>query len=73
VPVAARYAVGGAVVLGGPGAVVGLVLGLHTYAPTAWAAVVEVGLPAALLGTVLGLVVGALAGLPGRGRDPLDR
>jgi hypothetical protein len=34
------------------------VVGLQVYAPTAWFAIFEVGLPSALLGSVLGLVVG---------------
>ena len=42
----------GMAVLGTAGAVVGLILGLRTYPPTAWAAVVEVGLPAMLLGAL---------------------
>lgn len=59
-PIPLRHAVIGAVVLGVPGAIVGLALGLRTYVPTAWAAILEVGLPATFLGTVLGLVVGSL-------------
>lgn len=43
------------------GAVAGLVVGLIAYPPTAWAAVVELGLPAALVCGVLGLTVGAAA------------
>jgi len=43
------------------GAAVGLVLGLRAYPPTAWFAVVEVGLPAALVGAVVGLGAGTLA------------
>ena len=59
-PVPLRHAVIGAVVLGVPGGIVGLAIGLRTYVPTAWAAVLEVGVPAALLGAALGLVVGSL-------------
>ena len=58
-PVPLRHAVIGAVALGLPGAVVGLVLGLRAYVPTAWAAALEVGVPAAVLGGVLGLGVGS--------------
>jgi hypothetical protein len=47
-------------VLGVPGALVGLAIGLWTYDPTAWAAIFEVGLPAAFLGAALGLVSGSL-------------
>ena len=59
-PIPLRHAVIGAIVLGVPGALVGLAIGLWTYVPTAWAAIFEVGLPAALLGAVLGLVIGSL-------------
>lgn len=41
------------------GGVVGLLIGLSVYPPTAWAAVLEVGIPAALLGFVGGLLAGA--------------
>lgn len=48
--------------LGGlAGAVVGLIIGLRVYAPTAWAAMVEIGLPAALAGGVLGAAIGGVA------------
>ena len=43
--------------LGALGAVVGLVIGLRAYAPTAWFAALEIGAPAAWLGLVLGLTV----------------
>lgn len=59
-PIPLRHAVIGAIVLGVPGALVGLAIGLWTYVPTAWAAIFEVGLPAAFLGAVLGLVIGSL-------------
>lgn len=42
------------------GGIVGLVVGLRVYAPTAWFATVEVGLPAGLLGAVVGLVAGGI-------------
>jgi len=58
-PVVARYAVVGALALGAAGAVVGLVLGLNANPGTAWAAILEVGLPAAVVGAVLGALVGA--------------
>jgi hypothetical protein len=38
------------------GAIVGLVVGLIAYAPTAWFAVFELGVPAAIAGGILGLV-----------------
>ncbi len=59
-PIPLRHGVIGAIVLGVPGALVGLAIGLWTYVPTAWAAIFEVGLPAAFLGAVLGLVSGSL-------------
>ena len=52
----ARWAVVSASSVGVVGAIVGLVIGLLTYAPTAPFALVELGLPAALAGGVLGLV-----------------
>ena len=59
-PAPLRHAAIGAVVLGVCGGIVGLITGLRTYVPTAWFAVLEVGVPAAVLGAVLGLVVGSL-------------
>jgi RimJ/RimL family protein N-acetyltransferase len=64
-PAPRRGALVGAVVLGACGAVVGLVIGLQTYAPTAWAAALEVGIPAALVGAALGLLVGVVLGRAG--------
>jgi hypothetical protein len=59
-PLLLRYAVTGAVALGLLGAAVGLVLGLRAYAPTAWAAVFQVGLPATVLGAVGGAAVASV-------------
>ncbi len=53
-------AAAGAVSLGLLGCVAGLVIGLQVYAPTAWAAMFEIGIPAALLGAIVGLAAGAL-------------
>ena len=53
-----RYTLTGLLVAGALGAVVGGVLGLFAYPPTAWFAVLEVGLPAAILGGMLGFLVG---------------
>jgi len=61
-----RHGAVGALVLGALGAVVGLVLGLRAYVPTAWAAVLEVGVPAAYLGAVLGLLTGSVVVLAHR-------
>ncbi|MDQ0094517.1 hypothetical protein [Paeniglutamicibacter psychrophenolicus] len=53
------YALLGAMWCGLLGGVVGLLVGLSVYPPTAWFAVLEIGIPAALLGFVAGLLVGA--------------
>ena len=58
-PLPGRFAVLGAVAFGVLGGVLGLVLGLISYPPTAWFAVVEVGVPAAVAGAVVGLGVGS--------------
>jgi len=49
-PAILRHAIHGAVVGGIVGAVVGLVVGLVSYPPTAWFAVIELGLPGAFVG-----------------------
>jgi hypothetical protein len=48
----------GAAVAGILGGLVGLVLGLRGYPATAWFAVLEVGVPAAMAGAILGAVAG---------------
>ncbi len=62
-PLPVRYAFLWAVVLGLVGGVVGLLLGLTAYPPTAWAAVIEVGAPAGFLGALLGLIAGTVVTL----------
>jgi hypothetical protein len=57
-----RFAIAGALVALLLGGLVGLVLGLRAYPPTAWFAVFEVGIPAGALGAVLGAFVGMVAG-----------
>jgi hypothetical protein len=56
----ARWALIGAAVAGGLGFVVGVIVGLVVYAPTALFAGVELGIPAAVLGALLGLAAGAI-------------
>lgn len=48
------------------GAVVGLIIGLQTYIPTAWFAMIEIGVPAAMLGAILGALGGAVVSLSRR-------
>jgi hypothetical protein len=59
-PLLPRAVVIGAMFAGVTGAVVGLVVGLRTYAPTAPFALVEMGLPATILGALAGLVIGSV-------------
>jgi membrane associated rhomboid family serine protease len=47
------------------GGLVGLVVGLFAYPPTAWFAVVELGVPAGVVGGIVGLI-GALILTAGR-------
>jgi hypothetical protein len=57
-PQVARWGTVGAASAGVPGAIIGLIVGLHVYAPTAPFAAVELGLPATIVGGILGLVSG---------------
>jgi hypothetical protein len=59
-PLPGRGATAGAVCLGALGGLVGLIVGLIGHAPTAPFAVVELGLPAALVGGVIGFVGGLI-------------
>jgi hypothetical protein len=56
-----RWAAIGAIASGLVGAVAGLWIGLVTYAPTAWFAVFELGVPAAIVGGIIGFACGAVA------------
>ncbi|HEY5249462.1 MAG TPA: hypothetical protein VIJ15_13545 [Dermatophilaceae bacterium] len=60
-PPLARFVVVGAVSLGVVGGIVGLIVGLFAYPPTAWFAVFEVGIPGAIAGAIVGLLVGVVA------------
>ncbi len=56
-----NWAAKGAICLGAVGMIVGLIVGLFAHAPTAWAAMFEVGIPAFLLGALVGAITGAVA------------
>jgi hypothetical protein len=56
-----RWAARGAAAAGLVGGVVGLVVGLRVHPPTAWFAIFELGLPAAIVGGLVGLASGAVA------------
>lgn len=57
-PLLVRFVVAGIVLAGGVGGLVGLIVGLRVYPPTAWFAVFELGVPAAVVGALLGLASG---------------
>ena len=57
-PFLGRFVFVGMLSAGAVGAVVGLIVGLHAYPPTAWFAVFELGVPAAVVGALLGLASG---------------
>jgi len=59
-PQSVGWALLGAAVAGVVGAFVGLIIGLFVHAPTAPFAIVEIGLPAAMVGGVLGLLIGSV-------------
>ncbi len=52
------------------GLVAGFVIGLFAYAPTAWAAAFEVGIPATAAGVVIGLAIAGVRSLVRRLRAP---
>jgi hypothetical protein len=55
-PRPAAWALVGAGSAGLVGAIAGLIVGLFVYAPTAWFAAIEIGLPAAVVGALVGTV-----------------
>jgi hypothetical protein len=59
-PMLARWVTVAALFAGVAGGIVGLVVGLFAYAPTAPFAAVELGFPATFVGGVVGLVVGMI-------------
>lgn len=56
----------GVLVAGAVGMIIGLVIGLQVYAATAWAAMFELGVPAAVVGGVAGFLVGCALALVSR-------
>jgi hypothetical protein len=57
-PLVLRWSVKSGLAFGTVGAVVGLLVGLAAYPPTAWFAVLEVGIPAFIGGALLGAAAG---------------
>jgi hypothetical protein len=62
-PLPTRCGVIGGALLGGIGLVLGFVIGLFVYAPTAAFAALELGIPATVVGEVVGFTVGGLVAL----------
>ncbi len=59
-PTISRFVLSGLVIGAVIGCATGVVLGLIAYPPTAWAAAIEVGLPAAVVGALVGLSAGVI-------------
>ena len=58
----------GMTLAGTAGAIAGLVVGLHVYAATAWFAMFEVGVPAAIVGGAVGCLTGCIVDMANRHR-----
>jgi hypothetical protein len=56
-----RYGIWSALILGAMGCIAGLIIGLTVYAPTAWFATFELGIPCAVVGFALGTATGGVA------------
>jgi hypothetical protein len=54
------WAIFGAIAAGVIGGITGLIVGLFVYAPTAWFAAFELGIPAFLAGGAAGLLAGTI-------------
>jgi hypothetical protein len=65
-PTPGNCARAGALLAGFVGLIVGLVVGLHVYVATAWAAMLEVSIPAAGVGGIAGFLVGCALAFRGR-------
>jgi hypothetical protein len=57
-PLVLRWSVRSGLAFGTVGAVVGLLVGLAAYPPTAWFAVLELGIPAFVVGALIGAAAG---------------
>jgi hypothetical protein len=67
-PLPRSCALVGMILAGGAGAITGLVVGLHVYAATAWFAVFELGVPAAVAGAAVGFLLGCAVSVANRPR-----
>lgn len=61
IPLVPRWLMIGAILAGSVGAVAGLIVGLYAYAPTAWFAIFELGIPSAFAGAALGALAASVA------------
>jgi hypothetical protein len=57
-PLLGRFVLTGMALAASIGGLVGLIVGQRVYPPTAWFAVFELGVPAAVVGALLGLASG---------------
>ena len=61
-PIVLRFTVVGAAAAFLLGALIGLIVGLIAYPPTAWFAIFELGVPAGILGAAVGAAAGIVTG-----------
>ena len=73
IPLPAGFAAVGATAGGAIGAIAGLIIGIHAYAPTAPFAVLELGLPAMIVGGLAGLITGLISALVGKAARRINR
>ena len=62
-PSPGNCAIAGVLLAGAAGVIAGLVVGLEVHPATAWAAMFELGVPAAVVGAVVGFLVGCTSAL----------